>query len=427
MVKLVVHMKNNANMVRDWVTYHGSMFGYENIVALDYGSTDGTFEMMPKMKVATYRSNKTTIQNEFQHVLDASNEFVFVLDMGEFVVPLRDSKVTNESIVDCISSLPWCAVYKMPFIYVPCSTEGLLRPVLQSTQGVGTQKSKFFFNTRHFRGTLSDYADPCSTTLAVVRYDGSMRSKHAFTSEVDITSLVRKIQDLTTKKGILGIVARYNESLDWMLEEPFNQIRYIVYNKGTNDAFCKTNVVAVVNLPNVGRCDHTYLYHIVEHYADKDKDKDIDDLLVFLPGSCGGTSYKKNKAVAVLNHTIRKHKPCMVLFGRVDVRATFADFTLDKWQCSDDTNKSANSEELLTPCELRPFGKWFDAHFGDTQTNFFSVNGIFSVTRRMILSRGLKEYVALLEEVGVSSNPEVGHYLERSWGTIFGNGFDLLA
>ena len=127
-----------------------------------------------------------------------------------------------------------------------------------------------------------------------------------------------------------------------------------------------------------------------------------------------------------MSHTIINGKPCMVLFDRTDVRTTFADFTLDKWQCSDDMNKTTNDEDVLTPCILRPFGKWFDAHFGDTKTNFFSVNGIFSVTRSMIVSRGLNDYIALLDEVGVSSNPEVGHYLERSWGTIFGNGFDLL-
>jgi hypothetical protein len=31
------------------------------------------------------------------------------------------------------------------------------------------------------------------------------------------------------------IVSRFNESLEWMNEEPFNNFRYIVYNKGENE------------------------------------------------------------------------------------------------------------------------------------------------------------------------------------------------
>ena len=38
------------------------------------------------------------------------------------------------------------------------------------------------------------------------------------------------------------IVSRYNEDLKWTTENIFNEFKYVVYNKGINDNFEKTNV-----------------------------------------------------------------------------------------------------------------------------------------------------------------------------------------
>ena len=67
-------------------------------------------------------------------------------------------------------------------------------------------------------------------------------------------------------KYIEIIVSRYNENLNWLNDYPFNQFQYTIYNKGINDDFVKNNVTKIITLPNVGRCDHTYLYHIVKNY-----------------------------------------------------------------------------------------------------------------------------------------------------------------
>ena len=89
------------------------------------------------------------------------------------------------------------------------------------------------------------------------------------------------------------IVSRYNENLNWTLETPFNEFKYIVYNKGGNENFEKKNVKQVINLKNVGRECHTYLYHIVNNYDNLNK------ILVFFPGSIN-IDYKKDKANMIL-------------------------------------------------------------------------------------------------------------------------------
>jgi hypothetical protein len=92
------------------------------------------------------------------------------------------------------------------------------------------------------------------------------------------------------KNNVEIVISRYNEDLSWINEYPFNQFEYIVYNKGDNDNFEKNNVKKIINLDNVGRCDHTYLYHIINNYDN------LSEHTIFLPGSSNMiTKYTKAK------------------------------------------------------------------------------------------------------------------------------------
>lgn len=58
------------------------------------------------------------------------------------------------------------------------------------------------------------------------------------------------------------IIARYNENLEWAL--PYNDIAFI-YNKGDDNI---PNFSNRVNVKNIGREGHTYLYHILNRYCE---------------------------------------------------------------------------------------------------------------------------------------------------------------
>jgi hypothetical protein len=208
------------------------------------------------------------------------------------------------------------------------------------------------------------------------------------------------------------IVARYNEKLEWMKESPFNLFRYIVYNKGINDDFEKCNVDTIINLPNVGRCDHTYLYHIVNNYDN------LTDINVFFPG-CLNIDYKKNKAKQIL-YKIIKYRTAVVYAHKVNnIKQNFNTFILDNWASSDSENRTLNPENKTYPAKLRPYGKWYNYMFGNTKVSWYCLHGIFSVHKLDIIQHNINRYIQLLNAVGVHSNPEVGHYIERSWGAIF--------
>lgn len=216
------------------------------------------------------------------------------------------------------------------------------------------------------------------------------------------------------EKTIDIIISRYNEDLEWINEYPFNQFQYIVYNKGVNDDFCKNNIKQIINLSNIGKCDHTYLYHIVNNYDN------LSDILLFFPGSLN-ISYKKEKSIKILNYIISNEFKNAYFLGieTENVFNTFKDFKLDDWKTTDKKNLNLNSESKLQLCRVRPYGKWYRYFFGNIKAKWYTMFGIFSIDKRDVIQHNKIRYKILLNIVSRSSNPEAGHYIERSWGAIF--------
>jgi len=216
-----------------------------------------------------------------------------------------------------------------------------------------------------------------------------------------------------SKKNIIIVVSRYNEDLHWIDEYPFNKFNYIVYNKGDNNNFNKSNVEKIHNLPNVGMCDHTYLYHIVNNYYN------LTDITIFLPGSVYQGN-KKNKAVNLLNYIINSNfQNAYFIGGYCDsVSQKFNNFTINKHSSINKENNSKNSRTHLLKCKIRPYGKWYKYFLKNTKSNWYCYNGIFSFDKRDIIQHDIKRYISLIQTVNFYSNHEASHYIERSWGSI---------
>ena len=96
------------------------------------------------------------------------------------------------------------------------------------------------------------------------------------------------------------VVARYNENLTWLHEilEKTSQynVKITIYNKGNTPVIIdpyndlndnkyvrrlelRRSRVNIIQLENVGVCDHTYLHHIVSRYDS------LFPSTLFLPGS----------------------------------------------------------------------------------------------------------------------------------------------
>jgi mannosyltransferase OCH1-like enzyme len=221
--------------------------------------------------------------------------------------------------------------------------------------------------------------------------------------------------DITPATNVEIVVARYNESLCWMNEYPFNQFEYIIYNKGSNDNFEKKHVKKIITLENVGRCDHTYLYHLIENY------ENLSNIVVFFTGSLGTLPMKKNKAITILNNIILSSFKNAYFIGTYHncLKTNYKDFVIDHYSCTGYENYSKNSETHLNKCKLRPYAKWYKYFFGTTTAHWSTLGGIFSIDTRDIIQHPKTKYISILQTVNTHSNPEAGHYIERSWGVIF--------
>lgn len=216
------------------------------------------------------------------------------------------------------------------------------------------------------------------------------------------------------KNNVEIVVARYNENLEWLNEYPFNQFEYIVYNKGDNEHFIKTNVKHIINLPNIGMCDHTYLYHIIQNYDN------LSNTIVFLPGSVN-IIHKKQKAINLLNRIIKSNFTHSFFIGKYhnSVKDQYNNFTLDTYRCAYDPNYQKNNRTQLHKCKIRPYGKWYTYFFGDTPAHYATHHGIFSIDKRDIIQHPIYRYELLIKTVNKTSHHEASHYIERSWGVIF--------
>jgi hypothetical protein len=210
------------------------------------------------------------------------------------------------------------------------------------------------------------------------------------------------------------VVSRYNETLQWINNEPFKKHPIIVYNKGVNNEFISNaNVIKTVNLPNVGRESHTYLYHIINNYDN------LADVTIFLPGSID-LIHKYNRSVKMIEMVEKTNDTVLSSVYDPLILKKQYNFTLDDYLSSHNKNKEINQNGAIQKSAIRPYGKWFEKTFIDGEQNIFvSFCGIISISKKNILQKPKSYYEKLMTELETHNNPEVGHYLERSWYAVF--------
>jgi len=217
----------------------------------------------------------------------------------------------------------------------------------------------------------------------------------------------------TNAESVDVVVARYNEPLDWLNDDPFNKYNVIVYNKSNNENFYKSDKIKeVINLPNVGREMHTYLYHIINNYDN------LAETTVFLPGSSQLT-HKMMKANKLFSN-IDKKTVIICSDKTGDVKKAIGDFKLDNYMSTDKNNATLNGNSEMLPSTTRPFGEWYSKFFGDSVTTCLNYHLIFSMSKKDIIKKPKSYYEKLIKELDSNPNHETGHYIERSTEAVFG-------
>jgi hypothetical protein len=194
------------------------------------------------------------------------------------------------------------------------------------------------------------------------------------------------------------VIARYNEDISYLI--PFANVS-IVYNKG--DSNIPKEFTNVINLPNIGRESHTYLYHIITNY-----------------------NYLANNTIFIQGN-IKDHK--------------LLDFK-EYIQNTDFTGKLSENNTIILKSNISHKGKYLkDLINGSLKksnytpfTFIYNILGLdiknenkvnivwganFSVSNKLIKNKPIEYYKNIIKYLEYNNNPEEGHFFERSWYLIF--------
>ena len=213
MIKLFTMVKDEVDIVEDWILYHGTIFGYHNLYIVDNMSTDGTYELMQKYikkGVNVYRHHDYKEKGNIMKLLITQNKSIiaFPLDIDEFIVyyDKKSNKISVDHIIpylhnlintnnnnnSMIMNMNTTGLYKCDYINSKITSnnkEGYKRAVIESNWGRYNYKqekimAKSFFDTRYWKGDI-DHGNHCNTqrhfslsNLCLVHYHSRNYEQH---------------------------------------------------------------------------------------------------------------------------------------------------------------------------------------------------------------------------------------------------------
>ena len=168
-IKVFTMVKDEEDIVSDWVIYHGSLFGFHNIYIIDNFSTDGTYEKLLEFKKTGVNisqeqdyKKKGDFMLKFLNNYCANNDIGYPIDIDEFIVFYdKDSKVISidkYTILNCLHSLPDAPLYKTNYIIAyPSDSLGYSRATTDCKWGNYSDygpTAKSFMKRNLFQGTI---------------------------------------------------------------------------------------------------------------------------------------------------------------------------------------------------------------------------------------------------------------------------------
>lgn len=212
------------------------------------------------------------------------------------------------------------------------------------------------------------------------------------------------------------VVARYKENLDWLNKYKDSRFQSVfIYNKSDSPVEDCVNEYAnciIKSLPNVGVCDHTYLYHIIENY-----DR-LADVTVFAPGSAN--IHRKDDLFKTTVDTafITKDTVLNTYKFDIDVDKGMYNFKVPIHIVASSENRDTDNFNNV-PASPTPFGVWYRKYFPEVHTPYSSFLGIFAVSKEHIHQRPKSFYEEMIQQVNTNVFHEASHFLERAWFSIF--------
>ena len=226
-------------------------------------------------------------------------------------------------------------------------------------------------------------------------------------SLIDWNNMLRQLMNVPKLKVVVPtiVLSRYKENIEYVstFREPC-----IVYNKGDDIT------IPCITLPNIGKCDHSYLYHIIENY------EKLHDITIFLPASY----YYIPKKVKIVKELFEKvyttNGKYSIFIGTQadDIILKNYEFVLNNYETLFVQNRDKSVLSSTEKSPIRPFGKWCEHIYGNIKCNYINYWGIMAIRKEDILKNPIDFYKQLLSFLQ-TPNPEAGHFIERTYSLMF--------
>jgi hypothetical protein len=277
---------------------------------------------------------------------------------------------------------------------------------------------------------------------------------HAITIPQAITrlALTARLQETTERAGLHVVISHCSVPLDWIFEEYLLDVpckSVTIYTKCGRPLFSDPSVelsneslIRVETMPNVGRCDHSYAWWIVEMltstrstgqpyqhqlplYHPNDQVlfmKDNDNMKRHNEGNEEHRTFELMRDV-----TVRRGFDCGSRYharGFSGVGTNYADkailgrFHIRKYK----TKSKTNSKDVFEATS-RPLSAWTEkmpVNVTFTTNGIVEVclGGVFMTTIRQILNAPVSDWNAIVTALSRGDNIEEGHYMERLWAVL---------
>ncbi len=225
--------------------------------------------------------------------------------------------------------------------------------------------------------------------------------------------IIRNKRESPTQVDI--VVAYYKHDLSWLIDilrkMDKKSYRLFIYSKHRLPmGNLAPYVHKWVELDNIGRCDHSFVHHIVDNYKKH---------------TSTNTSFVKDSGIRHMNPSwiTEKHDtlPIGPLMGNNE--GDLASFSLQLWQQPHDQNENKDSY-IRSPACIPNFESWAklvmaDKHFNVNHVKKIIYGAVFLYSSNMVHMQSIKTWIRAGLTLSYGSNIETGHYMERFWYYLF--------
>ena len=191
-IKLFTMVKDEVDIVEDWLLYHGTIFGFCNLHIIDNYSSDGTYEILLKYKKKgiflirekEYKHKGLFMRHLIKDRIKQDYDLAYPLDIDEFIIyyDKDTNKIRIDNIKIYLSNLPKeYTNYKTNYILSQIDTKdgiGYNRACVEAKYGDYINYgnlAKTFFNNRIWNGKIDHGNHYCNnkyflTNLCLIHF-----------------------------------------------------------------------------------------------------------------------------------------------------------------------------------------------------------------------------------------------------------------